>query len=138
MQYDSPRKIALKISAKEPFNIHILAYFLYERATTSFRVKNLTLQHVVDVCADPQEDAAFTMQMDGLLAMFRLLYDIAPVIIEKKFNMHCAVSIDRADPSDKATLSKNDAKTLARCEKVAMKRLTDFNVLARLKSGVKA
>ena len=124
IKYDGARKVEVMTTAEEPFNIGIFAKPLYEKETGSFRLTKLALVHKVDVYADPCEDAAYTVQLTGLVAMFRVLHDIVPVIIGKDIAMHCSVGTNLDDPAE--------LKTIARCEAVAMKRLTDFNLLARL------
>jgi hypothetical protein len=124
LKYEGSRKVAVMATAEEPFNIGIFAKPFYERETGSFRLTKLDLVHKVDVYADPCEDAAYTAQLTGLVQMFHVVHDIVPVIIGKDIAVHCSVGINLDDPTE--------LKTIARCKAVAMKRLTDFNLLARL------
>jgi len=137
IKYDSPRKITVDSVAVERFHMGLLAELFYERATRSFRVTKLKLAQYLDIYADPHEDAAYTTQLTTILAMFRFVNDIAPVIICEHLKMHYDVIINMATgPSDKAIHSIAEAKSLARCKAVAMKRLTDYNMLARLRREV--
>jgi len=132
IKYTSP--ILIELAVLTEMHFLILAMAVYDKATNSVQITSVNLFYSLDVYADPCEDSAYTEQLTRVIACFRTLHEITPVTFAKKFRLETKVALDSEDPLHKAMLERDrNTKTIARCVKVAEKRLRDFDILAKLK-----
>jgi hypothetical protein len=134
INYKSPTEIEISACTDTPFTISIMALAVYNKPTDSLQIMGLMLLFGLDVYADPCEDSAYTVQLTRVLACFRTVHAITPVTFWKQFKAEIKVVLMADDPLSKAMLERDkNTATIARCVKVAEKRLSDFNLLAKMK-----
>ena len=133
IKYTSPALIELAvISENTPFTI--VATAVYKKATDSVQITRMILVFALDVYADPCEDSTYTEQLTRAIACFRTLEAVTSVTFGKEFKPAIKVALASDDPYNKAMLERNkNTERMARCVKVAEKRLRDFNILEKLK-----
>jgi len=133
IKYTSPALIELAvISENTPFTI--VATAVYKKATDSVQITRMILVFALDVYADPCEDSTYTEQLTRAIACFRTLEAVTPVTFGKEFKPAIKVALASDDPYNKAMLERNkNTERMARCVKVAEKRVRDFNILEKLK-----
>ena len=132
IKYMSPLVIEFAVLTDTPFTI--LAMAVYDKATDSVQITRGNLIFSFDVYADPCEDSAYTEQLTRVIACFRILHEITSVTFATKFRLETKVVLESEDPLHTAMLERDkNTKTIARCVKVAEKRLSDFDLLAKMK-----
>ena len=134
LNYKSPAEIEIAACTNSPFSMNILGMAVYKKATDSVQITKLNLFFGMDVYADPCEDSAYTEQLTRVIACFRALHEITPVSFGAGLKLEIKVFLDSDDPYNKAVLKREtDAEKIARCVNGAKKRLSEFDLLAKLK-----
>jgi len=133
IKYTSPALIELAvISENTPFTI--VATAVYKKATDSVQITRMILVFALDVYADPCEDSTYTEQLTRAIACFRTLEAVTPVTFGKEFKPAIKVALASDDPYNKAMMERDkNTERMARCVKVAEKRVRDFDILEKLK-----
>jgi len=132
IKYTSPFVIEFAVLTDTPFTMVAMA--VYDKATDSVQITRGDLLFSFDVYADPCEDSEYTEQLTRVLACFRILQEITPVTFAAKFRLETKVVLESEDPLHTAMLERDkNTKTISRCVKVAKKRLSDFDLLAKMK-----
>ena len=133
IKYTSPALIEIAVLS-ETTPVTIVATAVYKKATDSVQITRMILVFALDVYADPCEDSTYTEQLTRAIACFRTLEAVTSVTFGKEFKPAIKVALASDDPYNKAMLERDkNTERMARCVKVAEKRVRDFNILEKLK-----
>jgi len=132
-EYTSPSEMEVFTRTTES-GLFIGAKLTYKRATGELHIKRLNVTFNMDVYTEAPSDAEVARKMAGALAMFRIVRDIAPLVVGEKLKPSYTVvghDTNYDFHKDSKTL-KEKAKKSAAYKAAAMEQLADFNLLARL------
>ena len=133
VEYMSPTDIEVSAYTTE-LNAAISAKLTYKKATGDLHIKQLNAMFNMDIYEKAPSDAEVTLKMARTLAMFRIVHDIAPLVVSDKLKpTYTVVGHDTGYDLHKvgATL-KEKAKKSAAYKAAVKKQLADFNIIAKL------
>jgi len=126
-EYSDQSNIKVRASIREPCSLGVSAKLVYKKTTGKMHIKALSIVLGADRHMPQMNKDDIAEQISRVLAMFRHVRDIAPVVVGDKLKPTCKVAKELSSQVHRRTV-----REFAVYKEELKQHLNDFNVLEKL------